>query len=64
MWKGDKKMNKSKDKVLIELLIAILTGINILVIKQSKVATIKEDNEFTRYVKATTKMAKEYLEDE
>lgn len=53
-----------KDKILIELLIAILTGINILVIKQSKVATIKEDNEFTRYVKATTKMAKEYLEDE
>lgn len=54
----------SKDKVLIELLIAILTGINILVLKQSKITTLKEDNEFTRYVKATSKMAKEYLEDE
>ena len=51
----------NKDKVLIELLIAILTGINILVLKQSKITI---DNEFTRYVKATTKMAKEYLEDE
>jgi hypothetical protein len=54
----------NKDKVLIELLIAILTGINILVLKQSKITTLKEDNEFTRYVKATTKMAKEYLGDE
>ena len=50
----------NKDKILIELLIAILAGINILVIKQSKVA----DNEFTRYVKTITKMANEYLDDE
>lgn len=53
-----------KDRVIIELLMSILTGINILVLKQSKITTIKEDNEYTRSVRETLKMAGNYINDE
>ncbi len=53
----------NKDKVIIELLMAILKGINLLVIKQSTSSILNhEDNTYTKYAKSTNKLAEEYLE--
>ena len=51
-------MNKSKDKVIMGLLMAILKGINLLVIKQSR---IDIDDSYTKYVQSACKLAEDYL---
>lgn len=52
----------SKDKIIIELLMAILKGVNLLVIKTSLYE--KLENSYTKYANLTIKLAEEYLENE
>ena len=55
-------MKMSKEKVIIELLMAILKGINLLVIKTSLYEKLK--NDYTKYANSTIKLAERYLENE
>ena len=54
----------SKDKIIIELLIAMLHGINVLVLRTSNINCLKEANSYSKYVRSTIKLAEEYLEND
>ena len=54
----------SKDKIIIELLIALLNGIDLLVSRNSKINQLKEANSYSNYVRSTIKLAEEYLEND
>lgn len=54
----------NKDKIIIELLIAILQGIGVLVLRNSDINCLKEANSYNRYVRSTIKLAEEYLEND
>lgn len=48
----------SKDKIIIELLMAILKGVSLLVIKTSLYE--KLESNYTKYANSTIKLAEEY----
>lgn len=54
----------SKDKIIIELLIAMLKGIDVLVARNSKINQLYDANKYSRYARSTIKLAEEYLENE
>lgn len=54
----------SKDKIIIELLVALLNGIDLLVLRNSKINQLKEANCYSRYARSTIKLAEEYLEND
>ena len=55
---------KVKDKIIIELLIAILRGIGVLVFRNSDINSLEEAKTYNLYVRSTIKLAEEYLEND